>query len=242
MKSVTGTRFLSIFGTWLLVSGAIISLLAGCGAAATPTAGVSAAASPTVSTTVTAPATVAATGLGLQPAPWQDGSTASYDWLDASDSQVGTSQYSFALSEGTWTISETDRLPSLEQKIEMRIDATTLAPLGEQKTIQTASNSVEVTTQYTSGNLSIDATVDGQKRSASLGVPANAIDNDQVLMTLRALPFAQGYSVTYVAIVAQNALKVDTTFTVVSQESVTVPAGTFDTWRVEMASGPSVRP
>jgi hypothetical protein len=237
MKSVTETRFLSILCTLLLIGATITGLLAGCGATVTPTASVGAVATPTVSTGATASATPPASGLGLQPAPWQDGSTASYDWLDASDNQVGTSQYSLALSEGTWTISETDKLPGLEQKIEVQIDATALVPLGEHKTIQTANNNVEVTTQYANGKLTIDAAVDGQNRNASLDVPANAIDNDQVLMTLRALPFAQDYTVTYVTIVAQNALKVNTTFTVVSQESVTVPAGTFDTWRVELASG-----
>jgi hypothetical protein len=79
--------------------------------------------------------------------------------------------------------------------------------------------------------------VDGNSRSASLDVPANAVDNDQLLMTLRALPFAEGYAVDYVVVVAQNALKVDTTFTVQAKETVTVPAGSFESWRVEISAG-----
>jgi hypothetical protein len=234
MKHTGDTRSLSVLSTLVLASLAIAGLLSGCGAA-TPSSGGTLAATPTAGGTATTSTSEA--GIGFEPAPWQNGSRASYDWLNSSGTQVGTSQFSFELSGNTWTISETDHISELEQTIEMRIDAATLAPLGEQKTIHTASNDVQITTQYADGKLTVDAVVNGQTRSASIEVPANAIDNEQSLMTFRALPFAQGYQASYVIIVASNALKVDTTIDVLSQESVTVPAGTFDAWRVEFTAG-----
>jgi hypothetical protein len=194
-----------------------MALVSGCGATPAPTA--------------------TAGGLGFDAAPWQNESAAGYEWLDANGAQIGTSQYDFSLSNGVWTITEKDNVSGVEQTIEMRINAETLAPLGEQKTIKTANSNVQLETQYADAKLTISANVDGNSRSASLDVPANALDNDQLLMTLCALPFAQGYTVQYVVVVAQNALKVDTTFTVQAKETVTVPAGSFESWRVEISAG-----
>jgi hypothetical protein len=140
------------------------------------------------------------------------------------------------LSEGVWTIEETDKIGELDQTIAMQVNATTLAPLGEHKTIQTASNNIEITTQYENGKLGITAIVDGDTRTASIDVPPNAIDNDQFLMTLRALPFAEGYTATYVVIVAQNALKVDTTVTVQATETIDVAGSSVDAWHVQVSA------
>jgi hypothetical protein len=199
---------------------AVALVLSGCGAAPTPTVGVSA--------------------LGFGAAPWQNGSTADYHWQDDSSGvEIGTSHYSFGLDLGVWTITEKDTISGLDQLIEMRIDAASLAPLGETKVITTASSTVDLATTYENSKLSITAVVNGQTQSASLAVPANAVDNDQLLMTLRALPFGEGVKASYVVLVAQNALKVDTTVQVVGQESITVPAGTFDTWHVQITDGQS---
>ncbi len=175
--------------------------------------------------------------LNFDPAPWQNGATASYEWLDQSDAQIGASQVEFALSQGVWTITETDVIGGLDQTSAMRIDATTLAPLGETKTITGANTDIQLETQYQNGKVDIQAVVNGQPRTASVDVPANAIDNDQLLMTLSALPFVDGYGASYVVVVTQSALKADTNITVRSQETITVPLGDFDTWRVDIQSG-----
>jgi hypothetical protein len=182
----------------------------------------------------------AVSALGLEAAPWQNGSTSNYQWeQDASGAQIGTSEYGFTLNGDVWTISDRDNITGLDQTIEMRINAATLAPLGESKVITTSTTTVDLTTTYENGKLSISAVVNGQTQTASLDVPANSLDNDQLLMTLRALPFAEGFTANYTVIVAQNALKVDTTVSVLGKESVTVPAGTYDTWHVQINAGQS---
>jgi hypothetical protein len=187
-------------------------------------------------------ATASSAGLGLEPAPWQDGTTVNYQWLDdASGAQIGTSEFSFFRTDGEWTVTEVDTIGDLDQTIEMRANADTLEPLGEKKTITTSSTNAEITTTYEDGTLSITAVVNGKTTSASIDVPSNAIDNDQFLMTLRALPFAEGYGTSYVVIVAQNALKVNTSITVLSKESVEVPAGSFETWHVAIQAAQSTQ-
>jgi hypothetical protein len=89
--------------------------------------------------------------------------------------------------------------------------------------------------------LDITATVNGKTTTASIDVPSNALDNDQLLMTLRALPFAQGYAADYVTVVAQNALRVNTTIAVVGTETIEVPAGSYEAWHVELQAGQSTQ-
>jgi hypothetical protein len=217
---------------------AIAVLISGCGGAATPT-GTSIASTRSTST-ATAPAGAGA--MGLEGAPWQNGNTASYEWVDdASGSQLGTSQFTFASENNEWIITEDDRIGELDQRIEMRINLETLEPLGETKTIKTSTTSAEITTVYQGGKLDITAVVDGKTTTASIDVPANAIDNDQFLMTLRALPFAEGYTADYVVVVAQNALKVDTTISVLATETIQVPAGSYQAWHVELQAGQSTQ-
>ncbi len=201
----------------------LVLLLSGCGAA-----------SPQAPTTQTAPA---ANPLGLDPAPFGNGTTAKYEWLDASGAVIGTSQFQFALAGNAWTLTETDTIGELEQTATVQVDAATLQPQGEHKTIKSSTLDVDLTTTYKSGTLSITAVVNGETQTASLDVPGNTIDNDQLLMTLRALPFAQGYTAKYVVVNAQNALKVDATVTVQAQASVPVPAGTYETWPVTLEAG-----
>ncbi len=183
-------------------------------------------------------ATQTSSGLGFNAAPWQNGSTVSYEWVnDQSSSQIGTSQVSFALQNNVWTVSQKDKIGELNQTSEIMVNAQTLEPIGEKKTIKSPNTNADITTTYKNGKLDISAAVNGKNSSASIDVPTNAIDNDQLLMTLRALPFSQGFKTNYVVIVAQNALKVNTTITVLTQEKIDVPAGSFQTWKVEIQAG-----
>lgn len=189
-------------------------------------------------TPATTPATVTPEpGLGLQPAPWADGETSAYDVLSAAGSKIGTTQIGFEAAAGAWVIHESDQIVDLDQRWTIRVDAGTLRPLGQEKTIHTSATDATISTTYESGRLSIRAVVKGEQRSASLDVPSNSIDNDQLLMTLRALPFAEGYEVRYTTVVAQNALKVDTTVRVKGKETVSVPAGSLEAWKVELDFG-----
>jgi hypothetical protein len=228
----------------ILLSIAVI--VSGCSGAAAPTS--TSTAPPPSTSTAPAPSTNTPTmppsgaGLGLEAAPWQNGSTASYEWLDdASGAQLGTSQFTFASENNEWIVSEDDKIGELDQTIVMRINLETLEPVGETKTIKTPTTNAEISTVYQNGKLEITAVVNGKTSSASIDVPSNAIDNDQFLMTLRALPFAEGYTADYVVVVAQNALKVATTVSVLAMETIEVPAGSYNAWHVELQAGQSTQ-
>jgi hypothetical protein len=176
-------------------------------------------------------------GLDLGDAPWRDGDRALYDIVDRDGVKLGSSEFTFARDGEAWVLSAAEKIGELDQVSRVRVDAATLKPLGEEKTIRTADADVTLNTTYAGGKLEIKAVVNGENRSATIDVPATALDNDQLLMTLPALRFAEGYEGRYVNVVGANAARVNTTVRVKGRETVSVPAGSYEAWRVELDFG-----
>ncbi len=183
-------------------------------------------------------------GGGVQPlalgsVPWQDGERVVYDVLDRNGNKLGTSEFGFAKDGEVWVLSAADKLTGLDQSSKVRIDGQTLKPLAEDKIIRTQGTDATVNATYANGKLDIKAVVNGQTKSAAVDVPANILDNDQLLMTLRAAPLAEGYAARLVTVVPSSALRVNTVVRVQGKETVTVPAGSFEVWRVLLDFGQS---
>jgi hypothetical protein len=79
-----------------------------------------------------------------------------------------------------------------------------------------------------------DSTKPDSTRVIAKCVPEHAYDTDESLFLWRTIEFADGKSVTYETMAQGDKHLV--TLTVQDKEQVTVPAGTFDTWKVEIAS------
>ncbi len=173
-------------------------------------------------------------GLSLGDAPWKDGDKASYDLVDKSGNKVGTSELSYARDGSTWVLSSADKAGTLDQSAAVKVDATTLKPLGEEKKVKAQNTDATVNTTYQNGKLEIRAIVNGETKSATMDVPSDSLDNDQLLSTLRALKFADGYEGKYANVNGGTASKLNTTVRVQGKETVTVPAGTFSAWKLEL--------
>ena len=175
-------------------------------------------------------------GLTLGSAPWQDGEEAVYDVVDQGGRSLGTSTFGFASQGAAWALTDRDAISNVDQKSTVLIDAQTLKPLSLDKTIEAEGTDAVVKATYPdgAGKMAIQAMVNGANKDASVDVPANALDNDQILMTLRAAPLDEGYQASFVNVIAARAAKVNTTVRVLGKETVTVPAGTFEAWRVEL--------
>ncbi|MGQ9686878.1 MAG: DUF3108 domain-containing protein [Thiobacillaceae bacterium] len=175
--------------------------------------------------------------LTLGPAPWQSGERLSYGWVNRNGEAIGSTDIAFIQEGEAWAILWADKVAGLDQTFTMRIRTDNLRPLGETKTLKAPNTDATISTTYSGGKLQIEAVVKGQNRSASVDVSENALDNDQLLMTLRAAPFAEGYSAGLVTVVSANASRLNTTIRVTGQEAITVPAGTYQAWRVELDFG-----
>lgn len=178
-----------------------------------------------------------APALTLGAAPWEDGEKAVYDIVDTSGNTLGTSEYSFARDGDGWLLTSTSTVGQDVATAEVRVDGATLRPLGKEKTIKSAGSETTLSIDYSGGKAQMKAVVDGKEQSLAVDIPANMLENDQLLMTLRAMPFAEGYQGSLVTFVPESASKLNTTVRVVGREEVETPAGSVDAWHVEGTLG-----
>jgi hypothetical protein len=112
-----------------------------------------------------------------------------------------------------------------------------LRPLGDTIEISgTGTSDLALVKVYDNGAIRIQAKTAEGTQTASVGYPPNAWDNDQLLMSIRALPLAVGYTFK-VPIYAGSTAPVNVTINVIGTETIDAPAGSFNTYKVELDYG-----
>jgi hypothetical protein len=125
-----------------------------------------------------------------------------------------------------------------EDEIAVIVDSQTLKPISSTREIIEGGEE-EVTLEVTYSEEG--ALIKQDERQSGMTVPEHAYDNDTSLFLWRTIPFADGYSASYVTVITNRRNTETVTLTVLGKESVTVPAGTFDTWKLEIRSGDVVQ-
>jgi uncharacterized membrane protein YhfC len=176
---------------------------------------------------------VASEPLALGPAPWQDGEAAEYDILDAGGAVVGSAAWVWEAAPEGW---RQRWLADVGGRTEQGVVTlrTDLYPLRSELAVGSALYAA------TYGDEQIELTTtpaEGQATTRTLLRPEHPIDNNQSLQIHRALPLAQGYATRYTNVIPTTGAAAHTLAQVVATETITVPAGTFETWRVVMTAG-----
>ena len=117
------------------------------------------------------------------------------------------------------------------------VDAETLKPLSVRREIVGPDETTVLEGRYEGDLVRITARTDGRERSNPLRLEEHYYDNESSLFLWRTLRFEEGYSASYRAVIVNRRNQQVVTVEVVGRESVTVPAGTFQAWRVEVRSG-----
>ena len=206
---------------------ALVSIIALLGAACSPSA------APAPSTG----ATPEAAGLSLSPA-WTGDESFSYDIVGVQDgAKAGTGIVKITPAADSTTIEQTYTFGEVVQHFVTRVDSKNLKPIGGEMSFTGSPNAFSLTTQYQDGKLVITAkTAEGDK-NATVDVAADAVDNDSLLMILRGLPLKEGFSTSLNIAIGASAAQVKGTVNVTGKEPVTVPAGTFETYKIELDFG-----
>jgi len=170
--------------------------------------------------------------------PWPDHESVSYVIQDQTGKQLGTAEMQVAKEGEQYTLRHAYEIGSTKDTMAVQVRASDLKPIGEHREINQPNGTVVIDTSYRDGKLSVKAkTPDGKEQSAETDVPADAYDNDEALFFWRTLPYADGFKFTYTNIVAANVLKPQATLSVVGREKVSVPAGEYDCWKVQLEAG-----
>ncbi|MEX2158583.1 MAG: hypothetical protein WEB04_04195 [Dehalococcoidia bacterium] len=178
--------------------------------------------------------------------PWPDHEEADYAVYDRDDKdleellQHGTlivdrtgDQYEFQINfEGAAgaEVQGTDETSVL-------VDAMTLKPdfVRRERHLDDEDTVVEGTYDHETDVLVIKFTEGGEERTLPIRLDReNYYDNDESLFIWRTIPFAENYKANYDTVLPNVRSIQGVTIEVTAREEITVPGGTFDTWRLEI--------
>jgi hypothetical protein len=135
---------------------------------------------------------------------------------------------------GLTTLRQRFESETTEDSIDVVVDNGTLKPISSRREIINDNPDDEELIEVTYTEAGASVTIGD--RQTGLSVPEHAYDNDSSLFLWRTLPFAEGYEGSYVTVITNRRSRQDVVLSVPRKETVTVPAGTFDCWRLEIAT------
>lgn len=181
----------------------------------------------------------AAVPLTLSQIPWPDDEVTSYTIEDQGGNTIGSYNLTIHKENGTYLLTQHLELTiedgQIIDDITLTVNATDLKPISGTETAVIANQTIEVTAIYSPGEVAVTATVNGEEQSATLDIPDDAYDDSEVLFLLRAIPFEVGYSATYTNVVPAAGLTPKATISVVGEEQVEAPLGSFNCYKLELS-------
>jgi hypothetical protein len=178
--------------------------------------------------------------------PWTAPESYSYVLVDDDGTEQGDGTLSVVEDGGQLVIIQdfSDEEGNSDRSL-LTVDPQTLAPSAGSRAIvdAEADRRVQLDTQY--GELSdgsygvrirernydpASGDEPNSERCNALKLPENAYDNDSSLFLWRTIDFEEDRDVVYAASIANRRLRRNVTLSVIRQERVETPAGTFDAW------------
>ncbi len=171
--------------------------------------------------------------------PWQDRERAEYVRLDRDNGEErGRGVLTVTRQNGTFELGLRYSDERDSDEVVVLVRAETLKPVSVRREISLQSTTI--TGEYDSEEGIIRITIidkDGDERPVPLRLEEHYYDNESSLFLWRTIPFEEGYEASYYSVLTNQRGQTLVTVRVVEREEVTVPAGTFQTWRVEIRFG-----
>ncbi|MBX7112318.1 MAG: DUF3108 domain-containing protein [Dehalococcoidia bacterium] len=121
-----------------------------------------------------------------------------------------------------------------------RVDVATLQPHSVERTVQGRDDTTEYAAEYSDDGSSVRLSRDGgHERDVKL--PEYSYENESSLWLWRSLDLAEGYKSKYVSVNLVERTRQTVALEVTGRQRTTVPAGTFDTWRLQIRNGRATR-
>lgn len=121
------------------------------------------------------------------------------------------------------------------------VDAKTLRPRSVERVIERRDDTDQYNGEYAPDGRSVSMTKDGDSKERTLELPEHAYENESSLWLWRTLAFAEDYRSRYVSVNTIERKRQTVELDVTGQQRITVPAGTFETWRLQIRNGRATR-
>jgi hypothetical protein len=172
--------------------------------------------------------------------PWPDQEQAQYVLLDRkSNKELGQGTLSVSRQGDQYELGQLfDNSSGETDDSSVFVNAQTLKPVSFHRKQALKNQTQEVKGDYDAakGVANITEVTGGKDRPVPLRLGSNYYDNDTSLFLWRAVPFAMGYTAAYLTVLTGNTSQAIVQIEVTGKEEVTVPAGTFQTWKMEIRS------
>jgi hypothetical protein len=162
--------------------------------------------------------------------PWQSGERLEYRLVEDDGDQVGT---------GTLTVSQSGSNFELGAHFESDISDDTSKVIVKNQDLKPVSSTREIVTEDDTELIEVTYTDQGAvikqgDKQSGMSVPEHSYDNDSSLWLWRTIAFSEDYESAYITLITNRRSRQTVVLEVTGKESVTVPAGTFDAWRLEI--------
>jgi len=178
--------------------------------------------------------------------PWGTSETATYQVLQ--DNKVkGSGVLSISSSSGTYTLTQVYERSDgqTSDSAGAVVDASTLKPLSTSRQVNGPEGERDCRADYSGDSVVVVNSSKSDSRTDTLVLPDHFYDSAADLFLWRTIQLERGLKLAYQDVFTCNVLAKPShtlaTLEVLTEERVRVPAGTFDTWRVEMRAGGSTQ-
>ena len=186
--------------------------------------------------------------------PFADGERLVYELVDADGAVVGRGIFTTTAQDDAFGLVQTYEeieTPSGERPIvdvaTVVVDAATLKPRLAERAIQRREPSDDewYLAKYAAGDgepqLVITQHSGGSERTRELTLREHHYDSQSSLWIWRTIALAEGFEANYVSVNPRDASQVTARLVLVDRQTIEVPAGTFETWRLQVRNGRDTR-
>ena len=186
--------------------------------------------------------------------PFEDGERLVYELVDADGVVVGRGVFTTTARDDAFELIQTydeAATPSGERPIidvaTVVVDAATLRPRTSGRTIQRRDPSDDESYEATYGaggaeaQLVITQLSGGDERTREVELRDHHYDSQSSLWIWRAIALGEGFEANYVSVNPRDASQVTARLVLVDRQTIEVPAGSFDTWRLQVRNGRDTR-
>jgi hypothetical protein len=172
-------------------------------------------------------------------AAWQPGETSVYRVTDVNNEPAGTVRYEMqAPGPGTWRMERVTQTQGDEERLSVEMDEAGFRTRASDLERISPDGSERVTASYDGGEVQLELTTKSDVRtSETVNVPSDSRDERALFMLLRTLPLEIGYSTKVNTFQPVTSRMARATVTVIGDEPVETPVGTFDAWLVVLDEG-----
>ncbi len=175
--------------------------------------------------------------LKLDPAPWADGEVLRLTLNTMAGAEIGTMTFAVESAEvddmPAWRLKSYLIVSAADTQQFARVDAKrdSFLPI----TSRTKSGAGDFRAEYAQDKVTLKTEMRGKESTRQIPVDRPVYDNEQALHLIRRLPLAEGYRASFPIFPVQGGMVVEGRIEVTGREKVTVTAGTFDCYKIDLS-------